>query len=236
MSVLAEAVVLITGANRGIGRAAVERFADAGATVIAVARDTGSNELRAITESLGDRIALERCDIARETDVVALRDRVAARFPSLHALVNNAGVYLNADRTATADTLPLDVLRATLDVNLFGTVAMCTAFSPMMARGGRIINVSSTMGQLDDGLDPSSVAYSVSKTALNAYTSALAAALSDREILVDAMHPGWVKTKMGGSGATIEPHAATETMLFLATRPLDGETGGFWYESRRIPW
>lgn len=226
---------LISGANRGIGLALVRRFRKAGATVIATVRsDRAEAELRS---AIADPdFAIERCDIARGADVAALSDRVRSRIRHLDVLINNAGLFVDADRRMSAAELDLDVLRETLDTNLFGTIAMCKAFAPMMSRDGRIINVSSTMGQLSDGGIPSSsTAYSVSKTALNAYTSALANALRVRGILADVMHPGWVKTDMGGSGANLEPEEATNTAFFLATR-VAGETGLFWDRSRVTAW
>jgi NAD(P)-dependent dehydrogenase (short-subunit alcohol dehydrogenase family) len=233
---LNECIVLVTGANRGIGRALVERFLGSGATCVATARseETGAR-LVAELQRYGDRAFVEHVDISDETQVRALRDRVGERLRRVDILVNNAGILLEEDRHTGPDHLPLDVLRRTLDTNLIGTVAMCSAFIPLIPKGGRIINVSSTMGQLEGGLETYATAYAISKTALNAYTSALAAALESRKIFVDAMHPGWVKTAMGGPGAQITPEVATETAFFLATRP-EGETGLFWRRNNVIPW
>jgi NAD(P)-dependent dehydrogenase (short-subunit alcohol dehydrogenase family) len=139
------------------------------------------------------------------------------------------------DRGVPADALAPDVLQQTLATNLFGAVVMCGALLDLVPRGGRIINVSSTLGQLERGIGATGAAYAISKTALNAYTSALAAAVRERGILVDAMHPGWIKTDMGGPGAPLEPEAATETALFLATRA-PGETGRLWNKSALTAW
>ncbi|MFZ1123559.1 MAG: SDR family NAD(P)-dependent oxidoreductase [Candidatus Baltobacteraceae bacterium] len=229
-------IVLVTGANRGIGHALVDRFLAAGATCVATARSEADAErLAAQLSPFGERALAERVDIADEGQVRGLRNRVRERLRRVDVLVNNAGVLLDEDRRTSAELLPLHLVRRTLETNLLGTIAMCTAFAPLIPEHGRIINLSSTMGQLEDGLEPAYAAYAVSKTALNAYTSSLAAALRRRNILVDAMHPGWVKTAMGGSGARLAPEAATETALFLATRE-GGETGRFWYEKRIIPW
>lgn len=229
---LAGRVVAVSGANRGIGRALVRRFLAAGAQVVALVRGaTGEAAVRVAFPEHGP--AIERCDLTEPASVVAAAARVGACFGRVDVLVNNAGIFL--DRGVPADRMDLDVLRATLETNLVGAVAMCRAFAPLIPRGGRILNVSSTMGQLDGGITPDGAAYSVSKTALNAYTSALAAALAPREIMVDALHPGWVRTDMGGAGAPLDPSEATATALFLATRP-PGETGCFWENARKIPW
>ena len=237
MSELNGKTILLTGANRGIGRALAERLLRADATLIATVRSAqAAAKLADELGASGGRLSVEQCDIAIEADVASLRARVEAKYPHIDVLINNAGMFLKADRSMNADDLDLRVLQQTLDVNLFGTISMCKAFAPLIAPCGRIVNVSSTMGQLDDGGLPSyAVGYSVSKTALNAYTSSLANALAPRSIMVDALHPGWVKTDMGGAGAQISPVVGTETIYFLATRPA-GVTGKFWFEKQIIPW
>ena len=234
---LASKIVLVSGASRGIGRALAGRFLAAGATCIATARSEADVEQLGaeLTPVGGERAIVELLDVTDEGQVRGLRNRVREQVRRVDVLVNNAAVLLDEDRRVSADQLPLEVLRRTLETNLLGTVSMCTAFAPLIPENGRIINLSSTMGQLEDGLEPHYAAYAISKAALNAYTSSLAAALRRRKILVDAMHPGWVKTAMGGPGARITPDAATETALFLATRD-GGETGRFWHEQRIIPW
>lgn len=236
MNELNEKIALITGANRGIGLALAQRFLADGATCVLVIRDAAKRDELARVLGHADRVTIEIADIADESSVHALRDRVAARFERIDVLVNNAAVFLLADRNGHADHLEPAVMRATLEVNLLGTIAMCTAFAPLVPAGGRIINVSSTMGQLSGGLEPYATAYSVSKTALNAYTNSLASALRERHILVDAFHPGWVKTEMGGPGAQIEPAEATETAYHLATRAASETTGRFWIDSKPAAW
>jgi len=237
MSELTGKTVLVTGANRGIGRALADRFLALGATTLLTARSAAARETLARDfASAGDRVRVFGCDIADPDSVRALQTGVASAVPQLDILVNNAGVFVKTDRLMYADDVDPRVLEETLRTNLFGTIAMCAAFIPSIPAGGRIINVSSTMGQLSDGgLEPYAVAYSVSKAALNAYTSALANRLRERRILADAVHPGWVQTDMGGPGAQISPEAGTETIVFLATRPV-GETGKFWNQKQIVDW
>jgi len=237
MNELTGKTVLVSGANRGIGRALADRFLAAGATVLLTVRSAAA--ARALDAELRDfagRFAIYECDIADPASVERLRDAVVSAGHALDMLVNNAGVFVKTDRLMFADDLDPRVLEETLRTNLFGTIAMCTAFAPLIPRGGRIINVSSTMGQLSDGgLEPYAVAYSVSKAALNAYTSALANRLRERGVLADAVHPGWVQTEMGGPGAQISPREGTDTIFFLATRSA-GETGRLWNQSRIADW
>jgi NAD(P)-dependent dehydrogenase (short-subunit alcohol dehydrogenase family) len=228
-------LALISGANRGIGRAIAERFLAEGARCILTVRD--QETAASLAGRFPERTAeIEVCDLADLASIAALGKRVRAHHAKLDILVNNGAIFLEEDRATTADQLGSALLRATLGVNLFGTVEMCKTLAPLVPRGGRIINLSSTMGQLDGGLEPYAAAYGISKTALNAYTSALAAALHKRGILVDSYHPGWVKTEMGGPGAQRDPVEATETALYLATRPSEGRTGRFWLDEKPIPW
>lgn len=233
MTPLNEKIVLVTGAGRGIGLALVRRFLAGGAQVIGTVRsDRAEHQLRAACPD--PALVIERCDVTRESDAAALAARLARAPGRVDVLINNAGVFL--DRGTPVEALDGATLQATLATNLFGPVALCAALLPLIPRGGRIINVSSTLGQLGDGgLRASGAAYGISKAALNAYTTALANALRPREIFVDAMHPGWVKTDMGGAGAPLDPPAATETAYFLATRE-GGPTGSFWDRSEVTAW
>jgi NAD(P)-dependent dehydrogenase (short-subunit alcohol dehydrogenase family) len=127
-------------------------------------------------------------------------------------------------------------LEQTMHVNLLGPIRVNNAFLPYLTSGGRIINVSSRMGQLTGGSDGYGPAYCMSKVSLNMYTQLLAADLRDRRIMVDSFHPGWAKTDMGGPRATVEPQDSAQTALFLATRPLSDQTGLFWQNSEVIDW
>ncbi len=223
-------IVLVTGANRGIGLAIARRFLAAGDVVVATVRDAaGERELAGAV--------VERCDVRERDQVAGLAGRLRARFGRVDVLVNNAAVFEERDYAMRADALDAEVLRRTLEVNVIGTVGVCVAVVPLMARGGRIVNLSSDLGQLGKpgGMTPTMVAYSLSKAAVNAYTAALASALRERGILVDSLHPGWVKTAMGGPNAPLAPAAAAEAVYRLATRPA-GETGRFWRDGVPAPW
>lgn len=163
-------------------------------------------------------------------------------------LINNAGVNLEgtperpiqpASRTA------LDTYRQTFDTNLFNTTAVTRAFLPHVKKSdaGRIVNLSSILGSITLHADPDSTLYNVkvpacdiSKSALNAFTVHLAHELKETPIKVNAAHPGWVKTKMGGPGATMELKEGAKTSVQLATLPYDGPTGGFYHLGEALPW
>ncbi|MGI8742609.1 MAG: SDR family NAD(P)-dependent oxidoreductase [Bryobacteraceae bacterium] len=150
-------------------------------------------------------------------------------------MVNNAGVYL--DEGVGVFQVAEETLRATLEVNLFGAFRTCRTFVPLMSKGGygRIVNVTSGMATFAEmrGL---TAAYRISKTALNALTCVLADEVRRAGIKVNAACPGWVRTKMGGAGAPRSVGEGADTIIWLATLPADGPTGGIFRDRNPIPW
>jgi NAD(P)-dependent dehydrogenase (short-subunit alcohol dehydrogenase family) len=179
----------------------------------------------------GLRVRFERLDVANAASV----EECASRVGAVDVLVNNAGILLDEGR-GTLD-MSDEVLRETLEVNLLGALRTARAFLPgMIDRGyGRIVNVSSGAGQITDtsGYAP---AYSISKAALNMFTRKLAVTTPGSDIKINAMCPGWVRTDMGGAGASRSPEEATDTLVWLATLPADGPTNGFFRDRKPIPW
>ena len=151
-------------------------------------------------------------------------------------LVNNAGVLLDPRGSRFLDS-KLDTYRDTLETNFFGPLQLAQAVVPLMKanRYGRIVNLSSGMGQLDE-MGSGTPAYRISKTALNALTRILAAEFRGSNILVNSMCPGWVKTGMGGDHAPITAAQGADTAVWLATLPNEGPTGGFFRARKPIAW
>ncbi len=222
-------VAIITGASRGIGLAIAQLFSENAAHCVLLVRDRDAGSQAA--DQIGARPNKPVVAVADVSDRGAIASavlEVTQRFPKVHIVVNNAGVLLDEDRDTPASTMDDLVLERTMAVNFLGPIVVSQAFLPYMERDARIINVSSTMGQLADGSAGYAPAYCMSKTALNAWTQALAEDLKPRGIMVDAFHPGWAKTEMGGPNATVDPGQAAQVALFLATRPHSTETGLFW--------
>jgi NAD(P)-dependent dehydrogenase (short-subunit alcohol dehydrogenase family) len=223
---------LVSGGNRGIGLEVCRQLARQGHRVLLGARDPAKGEAAA-SALRGE--GLDATAVALDAADPASVERLARDHPAVDILVNNAGIYLDDG----ARPLDLDeaVLRATLDTNLLGPFRLAKAFVPgMAARGwGRLANVSSGMGQLAD-MGGGSLAYRVSKTALNALTRVLAREVDGRRVKVNAACPGWVRTDMGGAGATRTVEQGAETIVWLATLPDDGPTGGLFRDRRPIPW
>jgi NAD(P)-dependent dehydrogenase (short-subunit alcohol dehydrogenase family) len=225
---------LITGANRGIGLGAARRLAQAGLEVILTARDEEAGAEAAVQlEGEGLPVRFQRLDVADEASVAECA--AALEDTGVDVLVNNAGVLL--DRGGTLDVTE-EILASTLDVNVAGPLRTARALLPgMIERGyGRVVNVSSGAGAIAEDVSEYAPAYSISKTALNMLTRKLAVAVQGTDVKVNAMCPGWVRTDMGGSGAPRGPEEPAETILWLATLPADGPSGGFFRDRQPIPW
>jgi NAD(P)-dependent dehydrogenase (short-subunit alcohol dehydrogenase family) len=154
----------------------------------------------------------------------------------LDVLVNNAGITGGGWSTNAVDA-DLDQVRKTLDTNLFGAWRLTEEALPLMRRNGygRIVNISSGMGQLSD-MGGHSPGYRVSKTGLNVLTRMLTAELADENILVNSVCPGWVRTDMGTESARRSVEEGADTPVWLATLPDDGPRGGFFRDREPIPW
>lgn len=229
-------VAIVTGANRGLGFETCRQLAARGYQVILTSRNAakGASAAERLAGAGGD-VTFLQLDVADGRAVVRLRDRVVKRFGRADILVNNAAIYLDEGRSVLEATR--GSFRATMDTNVYGALALCQAFVPLMMthRYGRVVNVSSGSGQLST-MDDDTPAYSVSKAALNALTRMLAVATAGSNVLVNSVCPGWVRTAMGGPRAPRSVEQGADTIVWLATLPDSGPTGGFFRDRRRIPW
>jgi NAD(P)-dependent dehydrogenase (short-subunit alcohol dehydrogenase family) len=229
-------VALVTGANRGMGLETCRELLARGLRVVLTARDEGA--LQRALHGLGEagRGALGlRMDVTDVASIAAARRTAEERLGPVDVLVNNAAVLLYED--AGLFSIPADAFTRSFDTNLFGPVEVCRAFVPGMAeRGyGRVVNVSSGAGQLAS-MSTYAPAYSISKTALNAFTRVLAETVRGRGVLANAVDPGWVRTDMGGPAAPRSVRQGVETTVWLATLPDDGPTGGFFHDQHPVDW
>ncbi len=205
---------VITGGGRGIGKAIATVLAKAGACSVLVVRDRTVGEQAASELSKqGYQADFGVADVTEPAQISMLVLDLTQRHPVVDVLVNNAGIFLDEDRAMRPSQIDPLILQRTLSVNLLGPISMCNAFVPLLTDGGRIINVSSSMGQLAGESDGYGPAYCVSKVGLNMYTQLLAADLRARRIMVDAFAPGWGKPALGGSGAPLEPETAAKQAL-----------------------
>jgi NAD(P)-dependent dehydrogenase (short-subunit alcohol dehydrogenase family) len=176
-----------------------------------------------------------RMDVTDVDSIAAAYRTVTERVGSVDVLVNNAAVLLFENDDVLS--IPTEAYRSTFETNVFGVVEVCRAFAPDMARAryGRIVNVSSGAGQLTT-MSAYAPAYAMSKAALNAFTRILAHTYRASGVLVNAVDPGWVRTDMGGRSAPRSPQEGADTIVWLATLPHGGPTGGFFRDRRAIEW
>jgi NAD(P)-dependent dehydrogenase (short-subunit alcohol dehydrogenase family) len=233
-SLMAGTVALVSGGNRGIGLAIVAGLARSGMTVYLGSRDVEAGS-RAAASLSGDVRPIE-LDVSDPEIVTRCVSEIADSCGRLEVLVNNAGILIDAGSGAANPNFA--VVRETLDVNLFGAWRLSVAALELLRRGSapRIISVSSGMGQLSD-MGGGYPAYRLSKVSLNALTRMLAAELAADRISVNSVCPGWVRTDMGGAGASREPEQGADTVVWLATLPAEElPSGGFFRDRAPIPW
>ncbi|NUW46136.1 SDR family NAD(P)-dependent oxidoreductase [Nonomuraea rhodomycinica] len=225
-------IALVTGGNRGIGREVCHQLAALGHTVLLTARSPEAAE--AAAGELGGDVVPLRLDVTSEQDVAEAAAAVAERYGRLDVLVNNAAItYDTWQGAASAD---LDVVREAAETNLYGPWRLTQELLPLLRESAhpRIVNVSSEAASLTN-MGGGTPAYNVTKVALNALTRMLAAELRGDGVLVNAICPGWVATDMGGpAGRPVSEGAAG--VVWAATLPDDGPTGGFFRDGRPLPW
>jgi len=230
-------IALVSGGNRGIGLEVVRRLAASGHMVLLGSRDLAKGEAaaRAIGDGYSERVIAVRLDVTNPASVERLARDVDQQFGGLHVLVNSAAVHYDTGQTATAADIE-GVVREAFETNVLGAWRLIRAFVPLMRRSGwgRIVNVSSGAGAISS-MGAGTPAYSTTKAALNALTRVVAAELRGTGILVNAVCPGWVATDMGGPGGRPVRDGAAG-IVWAATLPDDGPTGGFFRDKRPIDW
>ncbi len=225
-------VALVTGANRGIGREVARQLTERDHTVILTARD--GDKARAAAEELTGDVRALALDVADPASIAAAAELVQDDPASLDVLVNNAGA--GADFGVTGADPDFDAIQQSLDTNFFGAYRLTVALLPLLRRSEhpRIVSVSSGMGGVAEmgGWSPG---YRVSKASLNAMTRILSAELADDGVLVNSACPGFVATDMGGPmGATKSVADGAAGVVWLATLPDDGPSGGFFRDGEPV--
>lgn len=243
-------VALVTGGGRGLGLATARRLGRTGAKPIIGARDAASGG-RAVDDLRSEGIDAElvELDVDSIASVRAAAEQLDSRHGRLDILVNNAGILPEATEDTGDDPVDHNLFRRTFETNLFGAVSVVQELLPLLRRseGGRIVNVSTTMGSLADQLNPESPyygviapAYQASKAALNGLTIALAKLLRETPIKVNSVCPGWLQTDLGGpdnrAAAPMTADEGARIVVEVATAASDGPSGQFLDRDGRVPW
>lgn len=229
-------MVVVTGANRGIGREVARQLAGRGDTVVLTARTRAKAEQAAaeLAGATGAGVLARQLDVTDLASAARLAETLRAEPGRVDALVNNAAIHY--DTWQHARDADLSVVRQALETNLLGAWQVTLALLPLLrgSRHGRVVNVSSEAGSLAS-MTGDAPAYGVSKAALNALTRMLAADLRTDGILVNAICPGWVATDMGGPGG--RPVAAgAASVIWALDLPDGGPSGGFFRDGHPVPW
>jgi len=228
--------VLITGCSRGLGLEWARQLAEAGWRVFASCRHPGeAGELARLAERSAN-LSVHRLDVTDAADIRALCWEL--EDTPLDLLINNAALYLDKDAAMLGSVRYEDWLR-TFDVNTLGAVRLCEAFAPNLRRAQRplAVAVSSHMGSIADIASGDSLYYRSSKAALNAAMRGMAAALGEQGIGVLIVHPGWVRTRMGGAMGRLSEAQSVQGMRALIEDFDRSRHGRFFrYDGTELPW
>jgi NAD(P)-dependent dehydrogenase (short-subunit alcohol dehydrogenase family) len=224
-------VAVVTGSTRGIGFEVARRLALREHTVVVTGRNL--RDAAAAASRIGDAAVPRALDTSQPQSIAALAGWLKEEFGRLDVLVNNAAVLI--DESGSILELGPRTFEETMETNAMGPLLVAQAVVPLLRRGKApcVVNVSSGAGQISS-MTTYAPAYSISKAALNAITVKLAAALPFAR--VNCVDPGWVRTDMGGPQAPRSVEKGAETIVWLATLPASGPTGGFFHDRKRIAW
>lgn len=226
--------IVITGANRGIGLELAKLAALKGHRVIATARS--AEKAAALKEAVGSKGAVLSLDIAKDESVTRFASSLKELgVTAVDILINNAGVYLDDD--VAFESLDSKMILESFNTNSIGPIRVTQALLPLLkkARAPKVASVSSLMGSMADNKAGGAYAYRMSKAAVNMFTRSLAA--DEREMTVITLHPGWVKTDMGGDRAPLEPAKSAEGLWTVIESATPDDSGKFFnHAGRELPW
>jgi NAD(P)-dependent dehydrogenase (short-subunit alcohol dehydrogenase family) len=228
--------VFITGANRGVGLALAQHYAAAGWEVIASCRHPEkAMELQGLRERYADSVSVQPLDV---TDADSIQ-RLATTFPTAHidVLICNAGIYLGRDQSP--GSINYADWAAIMDTNVFGVMRTVEAFLPYLEKGSSktIGLMTSKMGCIADNSSGGSYLYRSSKSALNAIGKSLAIDLAPKAVNVLLLHPGWVRTDMGGPGGLISAGESASGLAEVLGSASPDTSGKFFnYAGQELPW
>lgn len=229
-------IAVVTGASRGLGKGTAEALAKRGYRTVFAVRDPAKLQPylgKLLAENLDVRAL--KLDVSSEKSIDAFFEELKREMGHVDVLVNNAGIFEDSkDGGGTLNGKAATLVR-TFETNTVGPFLLTKKILPWMkdAGFGRVVNVSSGMGQLSE-MGPGSPAYRISKTALNAVTKLFSIETAGTDVLVNSVCPGWVKTDMGGAGAARELEQGVQSILYAALLPKGGPNGGFFRDGKPL--
>ncbi len=226
--------ILITGSAKGIGFETARQLGKLGHRVIISGRNKALLE-KAAQKLLDEGVNTESLlmDVSDHKSIIHAATLYSKMNRKLDVLINNAAILSDEDNSILQEN---ELLEQTLLNNSIGPLRVCRAFLPYMNTPSRMINISSGGGSMTDPVGGWAPAYCVSKTLLNSITRQLASELEGNHISVNAVCPGWVRTDMGGAGASRPVGKGAETPVWLAIEAGHELTGKFFRDKKEIPW
>lgn len=229
--------VLITGANRGIGLEFVRQLATRDERVFATCRrPAGALALHNLQAQYPDLVSITALDVANPRSISESHAAICTQTGTLDLLINNAGINIDDGGFGALD---LDAMQSVLTVNSIAPMLITQQYLNLIKAGSqpKIVNISSGLGSLKNLNPTGHYSYSASKAALNMYSLRLSHDLKDTGIIMIMLHPGWVKTDMGGPHAAITTQESIKSMLQFIDNLTMANSGGYYdYKGQAIPW
>lgn len=218
---------LVTGANRGLGLEFVRQLLARGDRVVATARHPGqARELNRLAAEHPGRLRVLPLDLADPRSQAELARELALVLDDepLDLLINNGGTMVSGEQFGSVRAAHMETCFRT---NAAGPFLLTQALAPVLARGAKVANISSSLGAIGETTRFGTPSYAISKAALNMATVLLAHALREQEVAVFAFNPGWVRTDMGGENAPLTPQESVSALLATFDRLTLADSGGF---------
>lgn len=232
---MTQKIALVTGGNRGIGLSSCKLFSENGIKVYMGCRDV-SEAQKIIKQDKLANIFPVNLDVTNHDSIVEAINDIMVKENRIDILINNAGVYLDGDDSLLE--LDSEIFLKTINTNFIAPYLMIKEILPIMISNnyGRIVNVSSGYGQAECLIQPGVGSYKISKYSLNGLTRMFASELDEKNIKINSICPGWVKTDMGGPNAPRSPEQAAKGILWAATLEENGPNGGFFRDGNSLDW
>ncbi|WP_374075909.1 SDR family NAD(P)-dependent oxidoreductase [Bdellovibrio bacteriovorus] len=233
-------IAIVTGANRGLGLATCEALAQRGFKVIMAMRnpEKAQKQINGLKMKDLDVVAM-KLDQSQEKSINDFVEQIRKEFGFVDVLVNNAGILIDSEDGGNSSLFKTkaSTIQKTFTTNTLGPFLLTQKIFPLMKQEGygRIVNVSSGMGQLSES-QTASAAYRISKTALNMVTNLFASEVGDSDICVNSVSPGWVRTDMGGPNADRSVEQGIKGIVWAATLSKGGPNGGFFRDGEMLNW